>query len=89
MSQPTTPGAWLMPGELPRDRNLDPGPVGIVVDDLADAAAYLDGAVPVSGYVIIRTVNDVPERLGGLAILTHDALTPALRDALTYATLGA
>ena len=70
-------------------RPIGAGPVGIVVTELEAAAAYLDVAAPVGGYVIIRTVNDVPERLGGLAILTHEALTPALRDALTHATLGA
>jgi hypothetical protein len=82
-----TLGAFTLPPEP--ERPTDGGPVGIVVTELDDAAAYLDLAVPVSGYVIIRTVNDVPERLGGLAILAHEALTPALRDALTYATLGA
>lgn len=88
--QPTTPGAFLVAEHLPPPGPVgDADPVGIVVTDLDDALAYLEAAVPPSGYVIIRTVNDVPERLGGLAILAHDALTPALRDALTYATLGA
>jgi hypothetical protein len=76
--------AFGMPYRAP----VDAGPVGIVTADLAAAVAYLESA-RVGPYVIIRTVNDVPERLGGLAILTPEALTPALRDALTHASLGA
>jgi hypothetical protein len=84
-----TSGAFLGAEPPPTPKKVvDPGPVGIVVRDLDDAVAYLEAA-PVGPYVIIRTVNDVPVRLGGLAILTHDMLTPALRDALTHATLGA
>ncbi len=90
--QPTTPGAFLVaeapPAKVKPKPAQDPGPVGIVVCDLDEAAAYLDLG-PVGPYVIIRTVRDVPKRLGGLAILTHQALTPELRDALTAATLGA
>lgn len=87
--QQTTPGGFLVADHLPTTGLAGGLPVGIVVTGLDEAMAYLDVAAPSSGYVIIRTVNDVPERLGGLAILTHEALTPALRDALTYATLGA
>lgn len=87
---PTTPGGFLVPEELPPPPPPgDYGPVGIVVTRLEEAVEYLSVGAPRDGYVIIRTVNDVPARLGGLAILDPAALTPAMRDALTAATLGA
>lgn len=80
---PTTPGAFLGPVARPAPRPA--GPVGIVVDTLDELAAYLElGAV--GPYVIVRTVDDVPPVLGGLAILSPAVLTPELMTALTRAT---
>lgn len=62
-------------------------PIGIVVSDFADAAAYV--MAPVRGlptpYYIIRTADDVPARLGGVAVLRKDAWPEGLADALAAA----
>lgn len=58
--------------------------VAVVVDDPADALAYLElGGV--TQYVIVRTAADVPARLGGVAILRQGDLELDLRDALARA----
>lgn len=62
--------------------------VAVVVADPGDAVAYLEMG-GVTEYVIVRTAADVPESLGGMAILRQDELDPELRDALTCALLGA
>jgi len=78
-----TSGAFLTPDVDPPELDAA-GHVGIVCDDLDAVAAYLSD--PLGPYVVIRGVADVPERLGGLAILSHELLTPELSEALIRAT---
>lgn len=74
---------------MPPDYELAPdagGPIGIVVADPDDAVAYiaaLPGGLP-TPYHVIRTVADVPERLGGVASLT-DSWPEGLAEALSRA----
>lgn len=85
MNLSRTSGAFLMPGAVPLELDRAPvGHVGIVCDDLDAVAAYLSD--PLGPYVVIRSVADVPATLGGLAILTHELLTPELVEALSRAT---
>lgn len=85
-----TSGAFLLPDAgAPSPPAVEyAGYIGIVTDDMEAAMDYL-GVGRVSPYVIIRSVDDVPERLGGMAILSPGMLTPELMDALVRATLGA
>lgn len=65
-------------------------PIGIVVSDVADAADYIMASprgLP-TPYYIIRTVQDVPARLGGLAVLRRDVWPDGLAEALSAALLG-
>ena len=70
----TTPGLRHVPLEGPAPAPDAGGPIGIVCADQADALEYIEampGGLP-TPYVVIRTVADVPERLGGIASLTGD-----------------
>lgn len=81
-----TSGAFLLPTDPQPFPATPAGPIGIVSDDLAEIAAYLEkGAI--GPYVVIRQLADVPKQLGGLAILSPHILDAELRDALTKATL--
>ena len=77
------PGDELSTAAIPASTD----PVGIVADSFEDVFEYLDlGGI--ASYVIIRTVADVPPRLGGIALLTSAPIPPELADALTEASLG-
>lgn len=83
----TTPGLLHVAGTVPPPPAPDAGgPVGLVVSDPEQAQAYLSdfpGGLP-TGYYVIRTVADVPKRLGGIVPLTKD-WPPGLADALAKA----
>lgn len=85
MGMHSTGGDFLAPGTVGlNDPGPDPGPVGVVSTDPELIADYLETCP--SPYVIIRSVRDVPARLGGVALLDgvhlDDALTAALSAAL-------
>lgn len=61
-------------------------PVGIVSKDADRIAVYLE--VPVGDYVIIRDVRDVPDVLGGLALLDDEPVPLDLAQALSRALLN-
>lgn len=75
---------FFLGGEEASPAEEEAGLVGIVTDDLDDVSAYLRhaGAIP---YVVIRSAADVPERLGGFAILSPELLTAELQGALASA----
>jgi hypothetical protein len=77
-----------MPGPFedfePMPLTTSDAPVALVADTDADVDAYLALGQPAS-YVVVRSAADVPERLGGMAILTQRDLGDELRDALVTA----
>lgn len=76
----------MQPARIPTPAADAGGAIGIVVTDPDDALAYisgLPGGLP-TDYYVIRTVEDVPERLGGIASLTP-AWPAGLAEALSRA----
>lgn len=81
-------------GPGPFDAPASPPPpaeaalVGVVATDADELARYLESVGGVIGpYVWIRNPADVPERLGGVAVLVGD-LGAELAAALERATAG-
>jgi hypothetical protein len=60
-------------------------PIAVVVDDDEQAAAYLAAGPVPGGHVVVKTSADVPERLGGMAIVTERRLDEELQHALLVA----
>jgi len=65
---------------------MDSRPIGVVSSSVERATEYLNDVS--SPYVIIRTVADVPERLGGLALLDDEPVPLELAQALSRALLN-
>lgn len=84
MTFPTTPGIrHVPPASMPA---VQQEAIGIVVQHPEDALDYISaipGGLP-TGYYVIRFVEDVPDRLGGIASLT-DEWPDGLAEALSRA----
>jgi hypothetical protein len=65
---------------------VDPRPVGIVSTDIDLVADYVETTR--SPYVVIRTLADVPPRLGGLALLGTEQAPLELLEAVAQALLN-